>query len=111
MSNSGGGRRSTHSGDRPFNLIFASLRTKDPEAMLGAFAGLAANVHTVPIPHHDCFAPDELVDLAKGLGFRTEAHDDLSGALTALPANQPTLVMGSLYLAGEVLRLNDQTPD
>lgn len=98
-------------GDRLFNLIFASLRTKAPEAMLSAFAGLPASVHTVPIPHHDCFAPDELASLATRLGFPSAAHNDVPSALAALPPEQPTLIMGSLYLAGEVLRLNDQAPD
>ena len=79
--------------------------------MLGAFAGLAARVHTVPIPHHDCFAPEELAALAQRLGFASRACPDVPAALAALPESAPALIMGSLYLAGEVLRLNDQAPD
>ncbi len=96
---------------RPFHLVFASLRTKDPEAMLSAFTGLAEQVGCVSIPQHDCFAPDELAELARRLGFDACAYPDVPAALAALPTDQPTLVMGSLYLAGEVLRLNDQAPD
>jgi folylpolyglutamate synthase/dihydropteroate synthase len=31
--------------------------------------------------------------------------------MTASPGDNPVLIAGSLYLAGEVLRLNDQLPD
>ena len=39
------------------------------------------------------------------------AHPDVAGALDAVPAFAPVLIAGSLYFAGEVLRLNDEVPD
>ena len=36
---------------------------------------------------------------------------DVSAALAALPAGGDVLIAGSLYLAGEVLRLNAEFPD
>ena len=38
-------------------------------------------VHTVPIPDHSCFSPDDLVEIAENLGFAAEAHDDVRQAL------------------------------
>jgi len=50
--------------DLPFVLVFASLKTKSPRAMLKPFRGLAAQVHTLPIPYHDHFPPEALAKLA-----------------------------------------------
>jgi dihydrofolate synthase/folylpolyglutamate synthase len=96
---------------KPLHLIFASLATKDPPGMLAPFAGLAAQVHTVPIPDHACFAPDELVDIAAELGFAADAHDSVEEALAGIPQDARVLIFGSLYLAGEVLAANGQIPD
>ena len=62
----------------------------------------------VPAPGHDAHAPAEFA-----------AHSDLPvhsfmsvpEALAALPADGDVLIAGSLYLAGEVLRLNGEFPD
>jgi dihydrofolate synthase/folylpolyglutamate synthase len=99
------------SGDRPFHLIFASLATKDPPGMLEPFAGLAAQVHCVPIPDHACFTPSDLVEIAGNLGFSADAHDGLEDALAAIPEDARVLIFGSLYLAGTVLSANGQLPD
>jgi dihydrofolate synthase/folylpolyglutamate synthase len=96
---------------KPLHLIFASLATKDPGGMLEPFAGIARQVHTVPIPDHACFSPDDLAEIAAELGFRAESHDDLEQALAAIPPDARVLIFGSLYLAGAVLAANDQVPD
>lgn len=93
------------------HLVFASLATKDPAGMLEPFKGVAAQVHAVPIPGHACFAPEELVEIAAGLGFPTLAHDDVGEAVAAIPTDARVLIFGSLYLAGEVLAANGQLPD
>jgi dihydrofolate synthase/folylpolyglutamate synthase len=95
---------------KPLHLIFASLTTKDPEGMLSPFKGIAAQVHTVPIPDHSSFSPDDLAEIAAGLGFTGDAHDDVAEALDAVPPGARVLIFGSLYLAGVVLAANDQFP-
>jgi dihydrofolate synthase/folylpolyglutamate synthase len=95
----------------PFHLIFASLASKDPAGMLEPFRGIAAQIHTVPIADHACFAPEELVEVAAELGFAAHAHDSLDEAFVDIPGHARVLVFGSLYLAGEVLAANDQVPD
>jgi dihydrofolate synthase/folylpolyglutamate synthase len=95
---------------KPLHLIFASLATKDPDGMLEPFKGIADEVHAVPIPDHGCFAPEDLVEVAVGLGLHAAAHEDVAQALGAAPANARVLIFGSLYLAGAVLAANDQVP-
>ena len=96
---------------KPLHLIFASLSTKDPVGMLEPFAGVASNVHTVPIPNHSCFSPEDLVEVAAELGFTADPHDSVEKALASAPLDGRVLIFGSLYLAGEVLAANDQAPD
>jgi dihydrofolate synthase/folylpolyglutamate synthase len=91
--------------------VFASLATKDPRGMLQPFKGVAAHIHTVPIPDHSCFSPDDLAEIAAELGFPADTHDDVEQALEVVPANARTLIFGSLYLAGAVLAANDQVPN
>ena len=96
---------------KPLHLVFASLTTKDPEGMLLPFKNLAERVHTVPIPDHSCFSPDDLAEIAANLGFTADAHENVEEALSAVPADARTLIFGSLYLAGSVLAANDQEPN
>jgi dihydrofolate synthase/folylpolyglutamate synthase len=95
---------------KPFHLIFASLATKDPAGMLEPFKDLARTVHAVPIPDHSCFAPEDLTEIAAGLGMPAEAHEDVAHALDAISSDARVLIFGSLYLAGAVLAANDQLP-
>ena len=96
--------------EKPLHLVFASLSTKDPGGMLAPFANLAAEVHTVPIPGHSCFSPDDLAEVAASMGFVAEPHDDVEEALSANPDGARVLIFGSLYLAGIVLAANGQVP-
>lgn len=96
---------------KPLHLIFASLSTKDPAGMLEPFKDVVERVHTVPIPGHSCFSPDDLFEIAANLGFATEAHDSVAEALGSIRSDARVLVFGSLYLAGAVLAANDQIPD
>jgi dihydrofolate synthase/folylpolyglutamate synthase len=95
----------------PFVLVFASLGTKDPKGSLSPFRGLADQVLTLPIAGHEHRDPRDLADLARSLGLRGEAFNNLADALRAIAAPARILIFGSLYLAGEVLAANDEQPD
>jgi dihydrofolate synthase/folylpolyglutamate synthase len=97
--------------DLPLALIFASLVTKDPRAMLKPFRGLAAEVHTVPIPGYEHRSPESLRALAQELEFNAKASDSLAGALKQVKQPSRVLVFGSLYLAGHALEANGEIPD
>jgi dihydrofolate synthase/folylpolyglutamate synthase len=103
--------RRTFSDGKPLHLVFASLANKDPPGMLEPFRGIAAHIHAVPIPGHASFSPEDLVEIAGGVGLAAEAHDSVSEALAAIPTDSRILIFGSLYLAGEVLAANGQIPD
>ena len=96
---------------KPLHMVFASLASKDPAGMLEPFGGLVEQVHSVAIPDHASFAPNDLTEIAAELGFAADAHDRVEDALAAIPLDARVLIFGSLYLAGQVLAANDQLPD
>jgi dihydrofolate synthase/folylpolyglutamate synthase len=95
----------------PFVLLFASLKTKSPRAMLKSFRELASEVHTLPVPGHEHFTPEELARLASELGFEATANASLEQALGRVKQPSRVLIFGSLYLAGEALKANGEIPD
>jgi dihydrofolate synthase / folylpolyglutamate synthase len=97
---------------RPLILVIGMLSTKDSDAFLTNFAGLAREVHAVPIAGHAASrAPETVASAARQAGLAAHAHAGLAEALSAIAAGHqgdpPRLVItGSLYLAGEVLAFN-----
>lgn len=103
----------TEAGGERVALVVGMLANKDPAGLLTPFASLASNFVAVPIPGHAHHAPQALADTARSLGISSAAiADDLSSALRRLgnPAPPLILILGSLYLAGEALSLNDELP-
>jgi dihydrofolate synthase/folylpolyglutamate synthase len=100
----------------PVRVIIGMLQNKDALGFLTPFAHKIETLIAVPIAGHAHHAPSELCDVARSKLHITDARtaSDIIAALGQLawqqaPAN--VLICGSLYLAGEVLRLNDQVPD
>jgi len=96
--------------DRPLHIIAGMLTTKPAEDFLGYLAPRAASFTAVEIPGHPAaYEPPRLANAARAAGFATvaTAADPLAAA-RALPrqATARLLICGSLYLAGEVLKLN-----
>ena len=103
-------------GSRGHVLMAGILANRDPEAILGPFAGIVERFIALPIPGHDHHGPAELAAIADRLFGRSDsiAPPSIEEGFAALHAIQPTtgtIVMGSLYLAGEILRLSGQIPD
>jgi dihydrofolate synthase/folylpolyglutamate synthase len=85
------------------------LANKDPAAILAPLASRLASVSIVPAPGHDAHAPE---DFAPFTSLPVRNFGNVDAALAALPAGPgDVLIAGSLYLAGEVLRLNREFPD
>jgi len=101
---------------RPLVMICGSLATKDTPAFLRAFKGLAQEVLAVPVNgEHTGRTPREVATMADAEGIPAVACESLDSALRFLsarewPAPPRVLIAGSLYLAGEVLRLNENLP-
>jgi dihydrofolate synthase/folylpolyglutamate synthase len=90
----------------PRHLIIGILANKDADNILAALAPHALSLTFIEVPHH---ASTDIVSLARQWHGTTAAN--LEGALSSFTAPSDILIVGSLYLAGEVLRINRQLPD
>jgi dihydrofolate synthase/folylpolyglutamate synthase len=101
---------------RPLVMVVGMLASKDCEAFLRNFAGLARRVVAIPIPDQKNTLPAETVaDAARAVGIPATSRDHLAQAIEAverLDLEPPprVLITGSLYLAGAVLALNGTPP-
>lgn len=92
----------------PVHLIMGMLANKDPSAILAPLADRALSISVVPAPGHDAHRPE---DFAPFTTLPVHSFGTVPEALAALPTEGDVLIAGSLYLAGEVLRLNEEVPD
>lgn len=95
-------------GQPPVHLIMGMLANKDPSAILRPLADRALSISVVPAPGHDAHKPE---DFAPFTSLAVGSFATVPEALAALPPEGDVLIVGSLYLAGEVLRLNEEIPD
>jgi dihydrofolate synthase / folylpolyglutamate synthase len=101
---------------RPLVLIVGMLSTKDAEGFLRNFTGLARRLIAVPIHQEKAIPAEALADTARGIGIPAESCGSINAALErtrelALSPPPRILVIGSLYLAGEVLAANGTPPN
>jgi dihydrofolate synthase/folylpolyglutamate synthase len=102
--------------DRGHVLMAGILANRDPEAILAPFAGMVERFIALPIIGHDHHPPRALAAIADRLFGRSDsiAAESIAEGFATLRAMNPdtdTIVMGSLYLAGQVLAENGQVPD
>ncbi len=105
---------------RPLILVTGILANKDIGGFLDAFEGLASAVIGVEIPNHTSLAPETLIEIAQARGMNGQVAGNIidavqraintGEALSRQTAEEPItppriLICGSLYLAGEVLKL------
>ena len=84
------------------------LANKDPSALVAPLAGHLHSISVVPAPGHDAHPPEAF---AAHTDQPVKSYATVAEALRALPPEGDVLIAGSLYLAGEVLRLNGEIPD
>jgi dihydrofolate synthase/folylpolyglutamate synthase len=102
-----------------FNVIVGMLANKDADTFLREIAPFASSVRAVPVPNHDHHNPFDLAIKATRLGVReTGTAPNIEIAVEETERHirpgenyAPILIVGSLYLAGEVLKANNQIPD
>lgn len=94
-----------HLGPEPLHLIIGMLANKDPSAIIAPLTGRLASITVVPVEgseHHPTAA----------FGERVKAAGSVAEALRTIPQDgAKVLIAGSLYLAGKVLKANDELPD
>jgi dihydrofolate synthase / folylpolyglutamate synthase len=97
---------------RPLILICGTLATKETRTFLRPFKGLVQEVIAVPITgDHYGRSPAEVAYAAQQEGIPAAASESVGSALEYLSARDWSappriLIAGSLYLAGEVLKLD-----
>ncbi|MCP5397608.1 MAG: bifunctional folylpolyglutamate synthase/dihydrofolate synthase [Sphingomonadaceae bacterium] len=96
----------------PLEVVFGLLANKDALGVLRELARLPCRLHCVPIASYDSRAPEELAAIACGMGLEASTNETLDAALAPISGDAPkVLIVGSLYLAGQVLRANEEFPD
>jgi dihydrofolate synthase / folylpolyglutamate synthase len=94
---------SDHLNAHPKHLILGILANKDADGIIGLLAPHALSLTFILVPNHESHSPS---DLAKKWGGK--AATSLTQALATIDDN--ILIVGSLYLTGEALRLNNELP-
>jgi dihydrofolate synthase/folylpolyglutamate synthase len=98
---------------RPLTLIVGLLKRKDARGVFRAFTYLNVRVIVTGFEAEASAAPEELVQAAQAEGLKVEAASNVEAAVDlALSAEGPpphVLICGSLYLAGEVLAMSEET--
>ena len=101
---------------RPFHIVFGLLENKDAPGVLKPFGNRAITLHAVPVENHPFHEPAKLAAAAREVGINAMTAGGVESALGWIARHadraQPpiVLVLGSLYLAGEVLAKNGQMP-
>ncbi len=88
----------------PRHLILGILANKDADGIIAPLAAHALSLTFVDVPDHASHQAEALAIRWKG-----QTAPDVPTALAL--STGPAMIVGSLYLAGEALRLNDQIPD
>lgn len=97
---------------RPLVMIASMLATKDAVGFFSAFKGLVQGVTAVSTPGHEAMRSAEDVAACAALaGLTADTSPSVEQALAALARREwrmppRILLAGSLYFAGDVLRLN-----
>lgn len=90
---------------RRIHLVIGMIEGKDPASLIGPLGHSLASITAVPVPGHEWHP-------ASAFGPAARRAPDVPSALAMIPDDGlPILIAGSLYLAGEVLRLNNELPD
>ena len=102
---SAGAMLAKHFAGRPLHLVIGMLSAKDPASLAGPLASSLQSITVVPVPGHEWHAAEAFCAQARQAA-------NVRSALVELPDDGlPVLIAGSLYLAGEVLRLNEELPE
>jgi dihydrofolate synthase/folylpolyglutamate synthase len=95
----------------PLHLVCGMLETKDPTAFLRHFRGVVGSVTTVAIPDAQAaWSAEALAKAARAAGLDAAPAPSVEAAVAraveAAGRGGRTLICGSLYLAGHILREN-----
>jgi len=83
---------------------------KNAKEFLKYFSNIATSLKAIKIPHQEnTMDENNIIKIANQLGIRSSASSSIISALIETSKEDPNgliIILGSLYLAGEVLNLN-----
>ncbi|MEQ1538634.1 MAG: bifunctional folylpolyglutamate synthase/dihydrofolate synthase [Sphingorhabdus sp.] len=91
---------------RHIHLFTGMLANKDPKAIIAPLKDRLASITALPVPGHEHHKVD-------AFGNEAIAAPDIMSAFASIeidPASQIILIAGTLYLAGAILKANNQIP-
>ena len=91
------------------NLIVAMMKDKEHEEFMKSFEGLVNSVSLIDIPNQEgAISKEEFKEKISNLKFTLNLSDNIQDAIrsSSESENSITLIIGSLYLIGELLNLN-----
>ncbi len=101
---------------QPFHIVFGLLASKDPAGVLRSFRARSLTLHAIPVPGHEHHAPERLAAAARDADLNAMPSGSVEDALGWIARHADrehppvVLILGSLYLAGEMLAKNGQPP-
>ena len=103
---------------RKLLLVCGMINTKEPIGYFEAFRELGCEVYTVPVAMSDAgIEPAKLAEYASIAGLEATSCDNLPAGIRKAAAfsrdnpNALILLCGSIYMVGEVLKLNGTPPE
>ncbi len=92
---------------RAIHLITGMLANKNPSAIIAPLWNKLASITVLPVPGHEHHG-------VEAFGEKAIAAPDIEAAFTSLqidPSSEIVLIAGTLYLAGAILKANNQIPE
>lgn len=100
--------------DQRAQIIFGAVAGKDVAAVLHELNPIAACLRFAQIDSPRALPAEKLREIWDGLELDprlVSTHNSIAAALAAVNQDQPVLIAGSLYLAGEALALLENKPE
>lgn len=88
---------------KKWTIFFAAMKDKDWRSVLLSFIDIAAHIYAVHMPYERAEDPSNIVSYLETQGVSASTCDESD----VLRCKEDALVFGSLYLVGDVRRLND----
>ena len=91
------------------HMIIGMMKDKDHNGFINSFDGLAKSITLIDIPNQDaCISKKDLKNKLNGINTKIILGENIYDSIKSIRKfeNSLCLVVGSLYLAGEVLNLN-----
>ncbi len=95
------------------HLIFATVDNRDPATIIAPLLPFVDTVSSIDFDHNKARRASETVSLLKKAGINAAAYATIIDALLVLNkeiiSGDRVLICGSLYMAGEILAINQKT--